>query len=63
VMLNLGPEEHRLRRGDAAAILPGELRLWRNEARSPARIMIVTSPGRGAEVRGRRTRRATPRTA
>jgi quercetin dioxygenase-like cupin family protein len=31
VILTLGPEEYRLRRGDAATILPGELRLWRNE--------------------------------
>jgi transcriptional regulator with XRE-family HTH domain len=57
VMLSLGPEEHRLRRGDAATILPGELRLWRNEARSPARILIVTSPVPGTVVRDRRTRR------
>jgi quercetin dioxygenase-like cupin family protein len=46
VILTLGPEEHRLRRGDAATILPGELRLWRNEARTPARVMIIASPAR-----------------
>lgn len=44
VLLTLGPEDHRLRRGDAATILPGELRLWRNEARGPARVVIVASP-------------------
>jgi transcriptional regulator with XRE-family HTH domain len=44
VILTLGPEDHRLRRGDAATILPGELRLWRNEARTPARVMIIASP-------------------
>jgi quercetin dioxygenase-like cupin family protein len=43
VVLTLGPEEYRLRRGDAATILPGELRLWRNEARAPARFVIVAS--------------------
>lgn len=42
VGLTLGPEEHRLRRGDAATILPGELRLWRNSARAPASIVIVS---------------------
>jgi quercetin dioxygenase-like cupin family protein len=47
VILTLGPEEHRLRAGDAATILPGELRLWRNCTRSPTRILIVSSmPGR-----------------
>ena len=60
VMLNLGPEEHRLRRGDAAAILPGELRLWRNEARSPARIMIVTSPAPTLRAAWPSTRRLPP---
>jgi len=59
VKLNLGPEEHRLRRGDAATILPGELRLWRNEARAPARILIVTSPASGAVVRAGRRGRGT----
>jgi quercetin dioxygenase-like cupin family protein len=44
LILTLGPEEHRLRRGDAAKILPGELRLWRNEARTPARVLIIASP-------------------
>ncbi|MGE5126893.1 MAG: helix-turn-helix domain-containing protein [Betaproteobacteria bacterium] len=53
VVLTLGPEEHRLRRGDAARILPGELHLWRNEARGPARVMIVTSSVTGARQRGR----------
>ena len=36
VVLTLGPDDHRLRRGDAATILPGELRLWRNEAHARA---------------------------
>jgi quercetin dioxygenase-like cupin family protein len=63
VVLSLGPEEHRLRRGDAATILPGELRLWRNEARAPARIVIVTSPGRAMVVRGRRAQRGAPKKA
>jgi quercetin dioxygenase-like cupin family protein len=52
VVLTLGPEEHRLRRGDAARILPGELHLWRNDARSPAHVMIVTSAIAGT-ARGR----------
>jgi quercetin dioxygenase-like cupin family protein len=51
VALTLGPEEHRLRRGDAARILPGELHLWRNDAHAPARVMIITSPMAGARMR------------
>lgn len=39
--LCLGPEEHRLRTGDSVTILPGELRLWRNDARSTARFLLV----------------------
>jgi quercetin dioxygenase-like cupin family protein len=57
VILTLGPEEHRLRRGDAATILPGELRLWRNETRTPARVMIIGFPARprvSSERAGRR---------
>jgi transcriptional regulator with XRE-family HTH domain len=60
VILTLGPDDHRLRRGDAATILPGELRLWRNSGRTPARVMIIASPvgravlpGKGARRRGR----------
>ena len=60
VILTLGPEEHRLRRGDAATILPGELRLWRNEARTPAHVMIVGSPRGRALPASKRTRRRTP---
>jgi quercetin dioxygenase-like cupin family protein len=45
-VLTLGSAEHRLRRGDAAAIPAGELRLWRNEARTSVRIMVVESPVR-----------------
>jgi hypothetical protein len=41
-----GPEEHRLRRGAAAKILPGEQRLWCNAARAPVRILIICSPVR-----------------
>ena len=65
VILTLGPEEHRLRRGDAATILPGELRLWRNEGRTTARFMIVASSvgrwlpsGRAAGKRPARARAA-----
>ncbi len=64
VMLTLGPEEHRLRRGDAAKILPGELRLWRNEARTPARVMIIASPvGRSLPPGWRARRRGRKREA
>lgn len=56
VVLTLGPEQHRLRGGDATTILPGELRLWRNESRAPARILIVTSPVHGAGAGGGRSR-------
>jgi quercetin dioxygenase-like cupin family protein len=46
VRLTLGPDEHRLQRGDAATILPGELRLWRNSSRGLAKILIVSAtPG------------------
>jgi transcriptional regulator with XRE-family HTH domain len=57
VILTLGPHDHRLRRGDAATILPGELRLWRNEARTPARVMIIASPVGRSVPPGKRTRR------
>ena len=57
VILTLGPEDHRLRRGDAATILPGELRLWRNEARTPARVMIIASPVGRSVPPGKRARR------
>ena len=64
VMLTLGPEEHRLGRGDAATILAGELRLWRNAARAPVRILIVASQAaalmvrRKGRLRGRTARRS-----
>jgi len=48
VTLTLGPEQHRLRRGDAVTIPPGELRLWRNRARSPARLLIVSPANAGS---------------
>jgi quercetin dioxygenase-like cupin family protein/DNA-binding XRE family transcriptional regulator len=57
VILTLGPQEHRMRRGDAATILPGELRLWRNEARTPARVLIVASPVGRSMPPGTRARR------
>jgi transcriptional regulator with XRE-family HTH domain len=56
VVLVLGPEEHRLRRGDATTILPGELRLWRNETATPAKVMVITSPI-GRTIRSQRLRR------
>jgi transcriptional regulator with XRE-family HTH domain len=59
VMLTLGPDEHRLRRGDAARILPGELRLWRNDARASARVMIIASPITSLRIRGRTIQRST----
>jgi quercetin dioxygenase-like cupin family protein len=46
VVLTLGPQEHRLSAGDAASILPGELRLWRNDAGAPARVVIVAVAGK-----------------
>jgi quercetin dioxygenase-like cupin family protein len=58
VMLTLGPDEHRLRRGDAVTVLPGELRLWRNAARAPARILITTATGATPAIRGGKTRRS-----
>lgn len=59
VRLTLGPEEHRLRRGDAATVLPGELRLWRNSSRTPARILIVSSTAAVPIARGGGPRPAT----
>jgi len=53
-VLTLGPEEHRMRRGDAAAILAGESRLWRNAGRAPVRILIVASPRSQRVPRGGR---------
>jgi transcriptional regulator with XRE-family HTH domain len=43
VRLTLGPEEHTLEEGDTATILPGELRLWRNVGKRPARILLVSA--------------------
>lgn len=48
VSLTLGPEDHWLEAGDAVSILPRELRLWVNETRRPARILIVTERGQAA---------------
>ena len=58
VMLTLGPEEHRLRRGDAATIRPGELRLWRNAAKAPVQILIIASSAGAAPDRRPRPRAA-----
>jgi quercetin dioxygenase-like cupin family protein len=45
VTLTLGPEEYRLRRGDAATILADELRLWRNDGKTAAQVLIVAALG------------------
>jgi quercetin dioxygenase-like cupin family protein len=58
VRLSLGPEEHLLRRGDAATVLPGELRLWVNRRRTPVRLLIVSAPV-GVALRARQGRRAS----
>jgi transcriptional regulator with XRE-family HTH domain len=42
VSLTLGPETHVMARGDAATILPRELRLWVNEGTSVARILVAS---------------------
>ena len=60
VVLILGPEEHVLSKGDAATILPGELRLWRNERPKAARVVVVASAGRPVGAAGPRTRRRRP---
>ena len=41
VSLRLGPDTHALQAGDSVTLLPGELRLWTNEGRAPAQILIV----------------------
>jgi transcriptional regulator with XRE-family HTH domain len=43
VELTLGPDTTRLREGDAATILRGELRRWVNVGTGPARILIVAA--------------------
>jgi transcriptional regulator with XRE-family HTH domain len=40
--LTLGPEQHRLGPGDAVTILTQELRLWVNDSRQPAEILVVS---------------------
>jgi transcriptional regulator with XRE-family HTH domain len=42
VQLTLGPDVELLKTGDAVCFLPGELRLWENPSRSPARLLFVT---------------------
>jgi transcriptional regulator with XRE-family HTH domain len=47
VTVTLGFERHRLCAGDAATILPRELRLWENAGTRPARVLVVSAVGRG----------------
>jgi quercetin dioxygenase-like cupin family protein len=42
VVLQLGPDRHVLRTGDAVSFLPGELRLWENGGRGAARLLFIT---------------------
>ena len=53
VRLTLGPEEHTLTEGDTATILPGELRLWRNVGKRPARILLVSARPSALKSRSR----------
>lgn len=46
VTLTLGLERHRLSAGDAATILPRELRVWENGGSHPARVLVVSAVGR-----------------
>lgn len=41
VTLRMGPDEHRLGRGDSATLLPRELTLWINESRGTCEILLV----------------------
>jgi quercetin dioxygenase-like cupin family protein/DNA-binding XRE family transcriptional regulator len=41
VALRLGPDEHVLRSGDSATLLPGELRLWVNLAKTACQVLLV----------------------
>lgn len=41
VLLQLGPDQHRLGLGDTVTLLPGELRLWVNESRGECQILLV----------------------
>lgn len=41
VLLQLGPDEHRLSVGDSVTLLSGELRLWINDSRAACQILIV----------------------
>jgi len=41
VELGLGPDTYQLQEGDAASILRGELRRWRNPGPSRARVLVV----------------------
>lgn len=45
VTLTLGPDRHQLAAGDAVTILPRELRLWENEGRVAARVLVVAAVG------------------
>jgi len=50
VELTLGPERHVLAGGDAAMILPKELRLWENSSAQAARVLIVALRGGTADA-------------
>jgi quercetin dioxygenase-like cupin family protein len=50
VRLTLGPERHALGAGDAAMILPKELRLWENSSAQPARVLVVSLRERMADA-------------
>jgi transcriptional regulator with XRE-family HTH domain len=41
-LVTLGPDQHKLRVGDAVRILARELRLWQNPSKAKARILIVS---------------------
>lgn len=41
VDLQLGPDLHRLRAGDSATLLPGELRLWVNPGRARCQVLLI----------------------
>jgi len=42
VTLRLGPDEYRLTKGDSAALLADELRLWVNESRTNCSVLVVS---------------------
>jgi transcriptional regulator with XRE-family HTH domain len=52
VSLSLGPDTFVMEAGDAAMILPRELRLWVNEESAPARILVVSVRARPGRLPG-----------